>query len=308
MSGGLICPICKLEHQGSKGEDFGRTRHINCERCGKYSITETAKAMAISESLRPKLSAWIRDLNEHGCEPPSIDSHILKTIETGLPNYTPVQKQLVLLRNIERRTTYPGKEVHLTSRTDYPLAWASCEKELIYYLYSLANRKLLEFTRTNEELSDTINFIEISASGWEYLDEHSNQSPISDQTFVAMSFSNEMSSVWLNAIKPSIESAGYNAYRVDSTPHSDRIDIKIMAEIKNSKFLIADVTEQKQGVYFEAGYALGLSIPVIWTCRKNDFKNVHFDTKQYNHIRWEDETDLKKQLFNFISVIIGKRI
>ncbi len=50
--------------------------------------------------------------------------------------------------------------------------------------------------------------------------------------------------------------AGYKAYRVDSKPHSDRIDAKIITEIKNSRFLFADVTEQKQGVYFKLVMAL----------------------------------------------------
>jgi nucleoside 2-deoxyribosyltransferase len=80
-----------------------------------------------------------------------------------------------------------------------------------------------------------------------------------------------------------------------------------VAEIKNSLFLVADVTEQKQGVYFEAGYAIGLEIPVIWSVKKDELEKVHFDTRQYNHIVWESEKDLKEQLYNFICAIIGKR-
>ena len=121
-----------------------------------------------------------------------------------------------------------------------------------------------------------------------------------------MSFSPELKSIWKNGIKKAIEKAGYKAYRVDSKPHADRIDIKIITEIKNSRFLVADVTEQKQGVYFEAGYALGLGLPVLWSCRKDDLNNAHFDTRQYNHIRWENEEDLERELFNFICAIIGK--
>jgi len=29
---------------------------------------------------------------------------------------------------------------------------------------------------------------------------------------------------------------------------------------------------------------MGLGRQVIWTCRDDDLKNVHFDTRQYNHI------------------------
>jgi nucleoside 2-deoxyribosyltransferase len=71
--------------------------------------------------------------------------------------------------------------------------------------------------------------------------------------------------------------------------------------------MVADVTNQKSGVYYEAGFAHGLGIPVIWSVRHDDLKNVHFDTRQYNHIVWEDETDLRDKLKNFILATIGKR-
>ncbi len=109
------------------------------------------------------------------------------------------------------------------------------------------------------------------------------------------------------AIKAAIEEAGYSAYRVDEEPHSDNIIFKIMAEIKNSRFLVADITEQRNGVYFEAGYALGLGLPVIWSVRRDDVDNVHFDTAQYNQIRWGSAEELKEGLFDYICAIIGQR-
>lgn len=81
-----------------------------------------------------------------------------------------------------------------------------------------------------------------------------------------------------------------------------------MAEIRNSRFVIADTTEQNNGVYyFEAGYALGQGLPVIWSVRKDDVKNVHFDTAQYNQIRWESAPQLEEAMFNYICAIIGQR-
>ena len=115
-----------------------------------------------------------------------------------------------------------------------------------------------------------------------------------------------MKPLWLDAIGPAIEAAGYKPYRVDSDPHIDRIDARIVAEIRNSKFLVADVTEHKQGVYFEAGYALALGLPVIWTVRGDDLANAHFDTRQYNHIVWSDPTELKEALYLIICAVIGK--
>jgi hypothetical protein len=53
--------------------------------------------------------------------------------------------------------------------------------------------------------------------------------------------------------------------------HLNKVDDVIVAEIRRSRFLVADFTcepgKVRGGVYFEAGFARGLNIPIIWTCR-----------------------------------------
>jgi nucleoside 2-deoxyribosyltransferase len=232
---------------------------------------------------------------------------MLESIEKNLPDYTVTEKQLILLKNIERRMDFPGQEVSLIPKIHYPLSWAKNEKEFVYYLQSLAERGLIRFPDENlRTIKDPYQVVHITAAGWDYLEKNARTTAISDQAFVAMSFSPALKTIWENGIKKAIERAGYVAYRVDSEPHADRIDVKIMAEIRNSQFLVADVTEQKRGVYFEAGYALGMGIPVLWLCRKDDLKNAHFDTNHYNHVLWENETGLKEELYSFVCAIIGK--
>ena len=90
--------------------------------------------------------------------------------------------------------------------------------------------------------------------------------------------------------------AGYKPLRIDRTEHVNRIDDEIIMQIRQSKFLVADLTGQRNGVYFEAGFAQALGRPVIWTCKACHFKRLHFDTRQYNHIKWETAADLRRQL------------
>jgi nucleoside 2-deoxyribosyltransferase len=115
-------------------------------------------------------------------------------------------------------------------------------------------------------------------------------------------------SVWSHAIEPAILSAGYESKRIDGHHHNNRIDDEIIALIRRSKFVVADFTGQRGGVYFEAGYALGHGLPVIWTIRKDDLKDVHFDNRQYNFLLW-DEGDLegfKVALQNRIEATLGR--
>jgi hypothetical protein len=69
---------------------------------------------------------------------------------------------------------------------------------------------------------------------------------------------------------------------------------------------VADVTGQRNGVYFESGFALGLSLPVVWACRRDEIGKLHFDTNHLNHIDWADVEDLRTRLSRRILATIGR--
>lgn len=302
-----VCPICKLDKQDVRAWDYGERLSLECARCGKFTITRTAASMAERKDLGQKLTAWIRERTESGAEVPEINSNTLEEVELALPNYKVTEKQLILLRAFEKQSNFPGKSVEVISRFDYPLAWASSEEEFRYLLRSLIERNLIRRTDGSDDLTDSFVYkFEITATGWAFLEERDRPAVIGDQVFVAMSFHDDLKPAWEEGISPALKKAGFRPYRVDAEPHIDRIDTKIITEIKNSQFLVADVTLRRPGVYFEAGYAIGLGLPVFWCVRSDDLKNVHFDTRQYNHIVWENEKYLAEQLYLFVTAIIGK--
>jgi len=46
--------------------------------------------------------------------------------------------------------------------------------------------------------------------------------------------------------------------------------------------VVADYTGQVNGVYFEAGFALGLGLKVVPTCREDEISKLHFNIKDLN--------------------------
>jgi hypothetical protein len=205
----------------------------------------------------------VRNRNELGAGVPLIILDELRDLQAGLPEYSPREKQIILLKNIERKTAYPGKPVELITNYDIPLAWASTEEEFLYYINALIERGFLKKIGPTTRFSDMLFSVVITADGWNYLEQQERNIVERTKAFVAMSFSGDLKAIWEGPIYNAIKKAGYKPYRVDAEPHSDRIDVKIISEIKNSRFIVADVTEQKRGVYFEAGYAQGLGLPVI---------------------------------------------
>jgi nucleoside 2-deoxyribosyltransferase len=154
---------------------------------------------------------------------------------------------------------------------------------------------------------DDQNGFKISPAGWAHLDDTERQIN-SVQAFVAMMFSSRTNKLWANGISKGIADAGYKPFRIDKLDHNNRIDDEIIAAIRKSKFLVADFTGNRGGVYFEAGFALGLGQQVIWLCRKDELDKVHFDTRQYNHITWEIDKlpELARALTLRIEATIGR--
>ncbi len=294
------CPICKLSDakEVTKGTDLYT---IECRRCGQFKISGSAKATASNRDADFQLSAWIRN-QQDGSDLPSISSQNIDEIGKGLPQYRVSEKQILFLRALERMTTYAGDLVAIAPENDFPLGWCKTAQELLYIIHALKERG---FVKSGTQIS-SLHQLTITPSGWTFLDETNKPSILSNQAFVAMSFDPDLRSAWENGIELAVANAGFQPYRVDASPHIDRIDMKIISQIKNSRFLIADVTQQRPGVYFEAGYAIGLGLPVFWSVRKSDLDKVHFDTRQYNHIVWENETQLAEKLYDFITAIVGK--
>lgn len=145
-------------------------------------------------------------------------------------------------------------------------------------------------------------------AGYSHLAEIKGARTNSRQVFVAMWFGSVVQEAYDDGIAPAIRECGYEPLRIDRVEHIEMIDDKIIAEIRRSRFVIADFTSEpdrpRGGVYFEAGFAHGLNIPVIWTCRSDAIDRVHFDTRQFNHITWRDPVDLKERLVNRIRAVI----
>jgi nucleoside 2-deoxyribosyltransferase len=81
--------------------------------------------------------------------------------------------------------------------------------------------------------------------------------------------------------------AGFDLRRLTDRQRAGLIDDRLRVEIRRSRFLLCELTEDNRGAYWEAGFAEGLGRPVIYTCRKDYHPNVHFDTNHYLTVLWE---------------------
>ncbi|MCH7772703.1 MAG: hypothetical protein IIA49_17085, partial [Bacteroidetes bacterium] len=152
----------------------------------------------------------------------------------------------------------------------------------------------------------------ITPNGWSFFNHLQNPNQASSIAFIAMKFEEKLKEYSDDWFETAIKNAGYRPIRIDKYEHINLIDDEIIANIRKSKFIIADFTYNSPGVYYETGYARGLNIPVINLCNKECFESeenkVHFDTNHYQFLLWEWDKgeDLSNRLKTKIEATIGK--
>jgi len=78
-------------------------------------------------------------------------------------------------------------------------------------------------------------------------------------------------------------------FKLVDRPKAGLLDDRLRVEIQTSRFLIADLTHENAGAYWEAGYAERLGKQVIYTCEKEKFEEqkTHFDTNHHLTVVWD---------------------
>jgi nucleoside 2-deoxyribosyltransferase len=189
-----------------------------------------------------------------------------------------------------------GQASNFRYETDWPLIRAESPEAALFIIRELANQGYL--------FKDRSDMPQIPPAptwkAYQRIDEMETSGRTSNRAFVAMAFAQKYDEIWLNVIRPGILDAGYNPIRVDKEEHAERIDDFIISQIRRCRFLVADFSGQRNGVYFEAGFALGLGRRVIWMCDDSERDEVHFDTRQFNHIMYTDLAKARRQLTNRI--------
>ncbi len=301
------CFLC-----GSEAEDWsdeGLVHRVECDVCGRYRVSHHVTVFIGHDpyvDLRRRLSWKVRQTTDAG-ETVALTRENFE--ELGRIETLPVSRKLRgLLEEIGKASRFFGEYVSFNEPQLRARLRCTSDDELPQLAAALRQRELIDYGRKGipgtEDgqggFGQTRPIYRLTASGWDGI-EPTVGAGRPGVCFVAMSFDPQMTDAFTGGIVPAVETdCGLKVLRVDRIEHNEIITDRIIAGIRSAQIVIADFTLQRQGVYFEAGYALGLGRIVIWTCREDDFRNVHFDTRQYNHIVWKDPADLRQRLVDRI--------
>lgn len=280
---------------------------INCPNCGKYLITAEAnedfpqnKVVSDNKYL---ISGYLREMTELRLRSEVITNDNISTIlDSAMMPRTVADKFYKMLLYLYRNTTFFGEEFGISLNCP-AVAYGLNAEEINSILTALSQYGYIAYTPFIGGVANVSLTLEGSNKALEILTDLT----VSDIGFVAMWFNDEMMSIYDDYILKAIIDSGYRPLIISRKEHNDDINDQIVAEIRKSRFLIADFTGHRGGVYYEAGFAYGLGKEVIHTCRRDWFeKGIHFDLEHRNFIVWESGEELYMKLKNRIGATIVK--
>jgi hypothetical protein len=266
---------------------------FSCPLCGDFILSGSLVSSlphlkASIKDADAKLSYFLRTTHEKGDRPFLYTSTVEKILEKSFPN--PKEQADLLIRWLGENIDGPGETVLIYPETHKSIIGAKSNEGFDLIVKHLFDVGLVTGNYVGSLSSSGKAHATLSFDGWGYFENLKHGSSSYRKAFIAMKFGDAHLDKMLNdSFRPCVRQAGFELYRLDDVPRAGLIDDRLRVEIQSSDFLIADLTHDNPGAYWEAGYAEGLGKPVIYTCEKNKFKTkkTHFDTNHHLTIIWD---------------------
>ena len=296
------CKICDNDakyYEYSIKED---KQAIDCSYCGKYYLMYSFQADIYSDKSNfYKVSSWIREQNDEFNINPEITREVFDD-KLNMKDKKIKEKFDLMMHYLANAKIREQLDSKILIK-----CWIKDENELAKLYQKALDEEFIggELIKTISGFSYPI-YSGLTFDGIEYVESLDNPNQSSKNIFVAFNFEDELNAIFNVHLNQAITENGFNYVVVnqDNVEHNKSINDEIIVKLKSSRIVIADFTNHRNSVYFEAGFAMGMNIPIIWTCQEGHDEEMSFDTRQFPHIIWKNKDDLVKQVIDRIKVIL----
>ena len=300
MNDPITCPACRSTHAKKRGS----TEHgewFECEVCGHYGVNPHAlnrlqdDGSEFSSNLRAVLSHQLRTQQNEDDSPVITKGWLNHLRENGkLPS--PRVQAANIIRFMGDEESKSGRPIQ------FPIEF--------HAIIGALDRNSAERLR-NELIGKGLvkddDGYRLTLDGWKRYEEEKLGQFEGHYGFLAMQFTKGKDDCYgldnfvEELLKPTVKDGiGYDLVDMNDVGQAGVIDNILRMKIRDAAFVIADLTHDNHGAYWEAGYAEGLGKPVIYICEKNKFEQdkTHFDTNHCTTVPWsrDSEEDFKKTL------------
>lgn len=288
-----ICPVCHRLDTEVIEQTGGDYIAVNCRVCSRYNISRTAHVKVdqpISPKLRALLSHWLRRADRTGPKLPMLTTNEIEHLTLhgrfGSPKEQGDSFLLALAGGGDAQLFDPGKYQELFFDEIAAVIGSPSRDAAKYVVDHLSKRGLIEgvAVSTKSDISVRLTF-----EGWDYVEKIQRALPDSTKVFMAMQFGEPSVAAAYEDFKVACRQTGFTLAKLDDPPSAGHIDMRMLVEIAKAHFVIADLTKQNRGAYWEAGIGQGMGKQVIYTCHEDEFNEAHFDTAHYLMIKWHPD-------------------
>lgn len=326
LSDGNKCPICgELNCEIWVKDIHDPFYYYDCKNCGGFFVPDAHRTIYDYEGVKNKfnlqhLQSYLFYHKSHLrpviCEKEYFNKHITdefvqiynitpEMVESWYPKNFAEKIYLIVLK-LGELSTYDGDYVKVFDLAN-KLFFLSpnkskniadgCDKTVqIQYI--------VDYLEKENYLADEGNgFFQLTHKALERIYELQKNQTNNKNVFVAMKFGEETKEL-REKIKEGLKE--FNVRIMDEIEHNHQIIPEMLYEIRNSRFVIAELSHHNNGAYYEAGYALGLGKEVIHICDKKELKSgLHFDVAQVNTIFYDSIDEIPEKLRKRIEATIN---
>jgi hypothetical protein len=312
----IQCPLCD-NYFGGECHTFEQTfdHYYDCTMCGKFEIKHQThinyfrtSSNALDKSFKLLISFDVRRFSDLPYELRgdrklfTINENYIskRQLNNKFPNAAEQAQSIIcyvgdeLERNIEFIERLPNN-LYLKIGAKSPIHSGALLKELFENRFLTGNKidtPILVDVEIGKQEVWTVNLesVNLSLSGWERYEAEKRGKFAGNYGFAALKFDDqELDHVLNNHIKPIVkEELKFEIRDMRDVTQAGVIDNIMRQQIRDAAFVIADLTHDNYGAYWEAGYAEGLGKPVIYICEETKFKSAktHFDTNHCTTVEW----------------------
>ncbi|WP_150125106.1 nucleoside 2-deoxyribosyltransferase [Aquaspirillum sp. LM1] len=292
----IPCPVCDSNAEKIHRTDGFDGLTVDCPHCGSFSLcgslVSTWPSQKANDPLAAaKLSHAVRNAQTKNAITIVNTDMCNAILRTSLPK--PREQADLMIRWLAENYQEPGKEINLNYADHGAIIGSQSATGFVFTIDYMMQSGFLEGKVSKVmDASRRQYHLFLTVKGWDCYDEIKTRNESYRKAFMAMKFGDGCLDQTLeNVFKPAAKKAGFELFKSTELLEAGLIDNQIRAQIQASDFVIADLSHDNLGAYWEAGYAEGLGKPVIYTCQKSKFEKskTHFDTNHHLTIVWDDE-------------------
>ena len=303
------CPVC-LDTEGSSCERHqGSSPWYECSICGFYEMDYFLDLQiqeghynygnwGLNSIQRAILSHHICKYNIENCK--KLESNEVKIFRITIQMLDSIRSEATLpsrMEQVENLIRFVGDNVSQTGNDTevsvykiHAIIGAPNSGSAFSLIQDLKERAIIKSDPISQR-----HYLNLTIDGWERYEKEKKGQFSGNYGFLAMQFGDKDLDSFVNEVlKPVVkEKIGFNLVDMRDVPEPGIIDNIMRVTLRDSKFVIADLTHDNNGAYWEAGFAEGLGKPVIFICKKEKFKKdkTHFDTNHCTTVLWCRDSD-----------------